>query len=195
MKIQKLYYKLGDPLAYSGSPHLNKRDSAKVFDWLTEQDAFTLHRQVRKKFPRRSYHVSNIDDLWEIDLMDLRTLKSDNDDNTFVMVVIDVLSKFAFAEPLKKKNASCVCEGFRNVLDRAGGRLPIILQSDRGKEFTNKTFQDFLKKQHILFRIAPSPDVKAACAERFIRSLKTRIWRYFTHKNTRCYVDVLQDIV
>ena len=182
MKIQKLYYKLGDPLAYSGSPHLNKRDSARVFDWLTEQDAFTLHRQVRKKFPRRSYHVSNVDDLWEIDLMDLRTLRSDNDDNTSVMVVIDVFSKFAFAEPQEKKNASCVCEGFRNVLNRAGGRSPIILQSDRGEEFTNKTFLDFVKKQHILFRIAPSPDVITACAERFIRSLKTRMWRILPTK-------------
>lgn len=196
MKLESIYYTLGDPIAYSGSEYkIAKKYSEEDLEWLKKQDAFTLHRQVRKKFPRRSYHVSNFNDLWEVDLMDLRSLASENNGYTFVLVVIDVLSKYAFAEPLEKKNATCVCEGFKKILERAEGRLPITLQSDRGKEFTNKSFQTLLKKNNILFKIAPSPDVKAACAERLIRTLKTRLWRYFTHRNTRRYVDVIQDIV
>lgn len=197
--MEKLYYTLGAPFAYIGSPRVfestKKYSKNKVNNWLQEQDAFTLHRQVRKKFPRRSYHVSNFNDLWEGDLADLKNIQTENDGCTFVFVVVDVLSKYAFAEPLKKKNAMCVCEGFKNILNRSQGRLPITFQSDRGKEFVNKTFQQLLKKNNILFRIAPNPDIKCACAERFIRTLKTRLWRYFTHTNTRRYVDVLQDIV
>ena len=43
--------------------------------------------------------------------------------------------------------------------------------------------------------MARSPDTKAAIVERFIRTIKERTWRYFTHKNTRRYVDVLQKII
>ena len=65
MKVQKLYYVPSEPLAYSGSRQLHDKKSASVLDWLLEQDGFTLHRQVRKKFPRRAYRVSNVNDLWE----------------------------------------------------------------------------------------------------------------------------------
>lgn len=197
LKLEKLYYNLDDPVAYSGSPlqFPKKYKNDNVLDWLTKQDAFTLHRQVRKKFPRRSYHVSNFNDLWEADLIDFKYLKKHNDNFTFVLVIVDVFSKYAFVEPLKSKSGDSVCTGFENVLKRSDGRVPITLQTDKGREFVNKKFRKFLETRNIRFREAPSPDVKAACAERLIRTLKTRLWRYFTHKNTLRYVDVLQDIV
>jgi len=55
--------------------------------------------------------------------------------------------------------------------------------------------QKFLEENNIRFRVARNPDVKAAVVERFNRTLKERMWRYFTHKNTRRYIDVLQNIV
>ena len=64
-------------------------------------------------------------------------------------------------------------------------RVRVCFQTNKGKEFTGKEMQEFLKKKNILFRVACSPDTKAAIAERLVRSIKERIWRYFTHKNTR----------
>lgn len=55
--------------------------------------------------------------------------------------------------------------------------------------------QEFLKNKNIHFRVVRNPDVKAAVIERFNRTLKERMWRYFTYKNTRCYIDILQDLV
>ncbi|EZA62613.1 hypothetical protein X777_07427 [Ooceraea biroi] len=55
--------------------------------------------------------------------------------------------------------------------------------------------QKVLEENDVRFRVARNPDVKATVVEHFKRTLKERMWRYFTHKNTRRYVDVLQNIV
>ena len=55
--------------------------------------------------------------------------------------------------------------------------------------------QQFLKSKNILRRVTRNPDVKAAIVERFNRILKEKMWRYFTYKNSRRYIDLLQDIV
>lgn len=127
--------------------------------------------------------------------MDLKSLKRDNNNHIFVLVVVDVFSKFGYAEPMKSKSADDVTNAFSVILQRSDGCLPVTLQSDKGREFVNKTFQDSLKENNIVFRLVRDPDVKAACVERFIRTLKTRLWRYFTQKRTKRYIDVLQKIV
>ena len=71
----------------------------------------------------------------------------------------------------------------------------MLLQSDGGGEFTGGEFQKLLKKYDIKFRRTRSPEIKAAIVERFIRTLKSKIWRYFTFANSKRYIDVLQDIV
>ena len=85
--------------------------------------------------------MSNLDDVWEIDLMDLRSLSADNNGHKFVLVVIDVLSKFGFAEPMITKSAEDATNAFATILKRSNGRSPITLQCDRGREFVNKTFK------------------------------------------------------
>lgn len=200
-KFHELFYDLKNHSAFAGS-HIFERESSKLnrggksnLAWLIRQDAYNLHKPLRKNFPRRPYNVSNINDLWEVDLMDMRSLKHDNNNYTFILVTIDVLSKFAFAEPVKTKSAQDVTEAFDTILKRSNGCLPITLQSDKGKEFVNKTFKEYLEKQHVIFRLVRDPDVKAACVERFIRTLKTRLWRYFTHTRSKRYIDVLQKFV
>lgn len=200
MEFDKLYY---DPSHYAGYSALDNLSRAvkpnftrnKVVEWLKSQDAYTLHRPVRRKFPRLHYNVTNIDDLWEADLIDLRNLKSYNDGYSYLLTVIDVLSKFVWVEPLRDKTAGCVIKAFRQIFSRNGGRLPVYLQTDKGKEFIARPVQNFLKEKDIRFRVTRNPDIKASIVERFNRTLKERMWRYFTHKNTRRYFDVLQDIV
>ena len=54
----------------------NKRD---LEGWLSGQGTYTLHKPVRKRFPRNRYTVTNIDDVWEMDLADLSSLSKYND--------------------------------------------------------------------------------------------------------------------
>lgn len=126
--------------------------------------------------------------------MDVRSIKSYNDGFTFILVVIDVLSKFSWLEPVLNKTSKNVTKAFERILARSNRRVPVCLQTDKGKEFIGKEMQEFLKKKNILFRIARSPDTKASVAERLIRTIKERIWRYFTHKNTRRYIDILPKV-
>lgn len=200
MELEKLYYVPSHYAGYSATENLSRAAKPNftrndVVEWLKSQDAYTLHRPVRRKFPRLHYNVSNIDDLWEADLIDIRNLKSYNDGYSYLLVIIDVLSKFVWVEPLRDKTATCVTKAFQRILLRNKERRPVYLQTDKGKEFIAQPVQKFLKEKDIRFRTARNPDVKAAVVERFNRTLKERMWRYFTHKNTRRYIDVLQDIV
>ena len=70
-----------------------------------------------------------------------------------------------------------------------------MVASDDDKVFLSRKLQAVLQKNGIDFKPALSPDVEAAVAERYMRSIKERFWRYFTHNNKRRYVDVLQDLV
>ena len=67
--------------------------SREVVRWLESQDAYTLHRRLRRKFPRLHYSV-NINDVWKANLIELRNLKSYNDDYSYLLMIIDVLSKY-----------------------------------------------------------------------------------------------------
>lgn len=197
MSFEKVYYDPSNPAGYSGARRLikGKNKAFDVYDWLTQQDAYTLHKPVRRLFPRLYYDVGNIDDVWEADLVDLRSLRSYNDNVAYLLMVIDVLSKYAWVEPLQDKTVHKVTLGFKRIFERSGGRQPVYLQTDRGKEFLGNELQNFLKERDIRFRVASNPDIKASIVERLNRTIKERMWRYFTHKNTHRYIDVLDKFV
>ena len=105
---------------------------------------------------------------------------------------IDVFSKFVWVVPLKNKTGESLVNGFQIILDT--GRSHENLQTDKGTEFLNRNFQSFLKEKNTHF-FTTNSELKASVVERFNRTLKTRMWKYFTAKNTRVYIDILQDIV
>ena len=82
--------------------------------------------------------------------------------------------------------------GFWSILDLR--RSPKKLQTDNGTEFLNRNFQSLPKENSIHF-FTTNSDLKASVVECFNRTLKTRMWKYFTAKNTCVYIDILQDIV
>ena len=108
--FEKLYYKPHRSSAYAGADKLlratrTKYDRQSVIEWLEGQDDYNLHKPVRHRFPRRNYNVRNFDDVWEADLMDMRSIKSYNDGYSYVLTVIDVISKYAWAKPIKDKTS------------------------------------------------------------------------------------------
>lgn len=197
MSLSKVYYDPAHPAGYAGARRLvkNKKNKTEIYTWLTGQDAYTVHKPVHRRFPRLYYSVDNIDDVWEADLVDLRSLQSFNDNTAYLLVVVDVLSKYAWVEPLVDKSVREVTKGFERILARSDGRSPVTLQTDRGKEFLGNYLQKFLSERDIRFRVARNPDIKASIVERFNRTLKERMWRFFTHRNTHRYIDTLQKFI
>ncbi|CAB0029091.1 unnamed protein product [Trichogramma brassicae] len=198
--FEKIYFSPAHPAVYAGAARLKQavrkqHKNDEVSAWLEQQDAYNLHTPVIRKFPRRCYNVRNIDDVWEADLMDMRSLKTYNNDYAYLLVVIDALSKYAWIEPLKDKSAQTVSTAFERILRRSKGRVPVLVQTDKGKEFVSRETVARLGKKNIQHRVVRDPDIKAAIAERFIRTIKERIWRYFTHHRTRRFLDVLPKIL
>ena len=110
------------------------------------------------------------------------------------MTVIDVLSKFACAVPVKNKNVPLMVDAFNTLFRQSQPRIPKKLQTDKGNEFLNKPVQELLKSRKIHHFVTNS-DTKASIVERFNRTLKTRMWRFFTAKNTYKFLDVLPQLV
>ena len=191
------YFNIRSPGSYGGVQALyrlmkGKATKKQVVDWLANQDAYTLHKPIRHRFPRRKTFARDIDYLWQADLVDMTHLADYNDGYRYILTVIDVFSKFAWVIALKKKDAKTVAETFQSIIN---DRKPIKLQTDKGKEFINAFFQDKLRERGIQFYVSQNEDIKASVVERFNRTLKTKMWKFFTHRNTYRYVDVLQDMV
>ena len=110
----------------------------------------------------------------------------------YLLTCIDVFTKRAWAIPIKAKFARGVADAFEKIADE--GQCNMV-QSDKGTEFLNSTFQAILQRRGIHFYTGENKNLKASVVERFNRILKTKMYRYFTHANMRRYVDVLDDLV
>ena len=114
-----------------------------------------------------------------------------NNGTKYILTVIDVFSKYAWAVPLPSKEGKHVAEAFRTIMKR---RTPRLLWVDKGTEFYNRTFQKFLR-EHDIEMYSTNNEGKAVVVERFNRTLKTWMWKYFSEHNTSKYIDVLDDLL
>jgi hypothetical protein len=165
---------------------------AKIRDYLISEPAYSLHKPARRKYKRSKVTSLGIDYLWQIDLVDMLKYSSINKGYKYLLTCIDVFSKYAWIKPIKSKEGDSVLKAFMEIMSE--GRRPVKIQSDEGKEFLNKPFRDFLLKNDITLYIVNS-ELKASVVERFNRTLKEKMWRYFTFKGKYVYHDVLDKLV
>lgn len=198
--LSRLYYSPAAPTAFSGAKQLVNQarrygiPESKVREWLAGQEAYTLHRKVVRKYRRRPYLVLAPFDTWQADLADVASLAQHNDQFKYWLVVIDIFTKFVWVVPLPAKTAAATTTAFASVLLKSAHR-PNNLNTDKGTEFVNSTFQALMKKEGINFYTAQNPDTKACFAERAIRTIKEKMHRYLTYRNTNRYIDHLSDFV
>lgn len=193
--MEHTYYNPIKPGSYGGVQplvHYSGKSRPKITTWLSSQDAYTLHKPVRKVFPRRKTYAKGIQDLFQVDLADMQQLSRFNDGYRFILTCVDVFSKRGYAIPLKDKRGSSVAAALEEIFTKA---KPLMVQSDRGVEFLNSQVQEIFRKYNIKHYWSLNDDIKAACVERFNRTLKTRIFRYFTHRRTNRWIDVLDDFI
>ena len=83
-----------------------KINKISVEEWLSCQDRCTLHKPVRNRFPRNRYTVTNIDDVWEMDLADISSLTKYKDRYKYLLNIIDIFSRYAWSFLLKDKTVN-----------------------------------------------------------------------------------------
>ena len=158
-----------------------------------DQLADELHKPAIKKFQRRRVTVKRIDEIFGADLVDMNEWKKDNNKIRYILTVIDVFSKFAWAIPLIDKSGASIKEGLDTIFK---DRIPEFLWVDQGSEFYNSTVKALLKK-HNIEMYSTFGDHKSAVIERFNRTLKTNMWKAFTASNASSlkWVDMLPSLI
>ena len=201
--LKDLYRNLKMSSSYSGAQNLY-REAKKinsditlkdVKNYLKSEKSYTLHKGTKKRFSRRKIISPGPRIIASADLADMSKLAKYNNGSKFILVFIDSFSRFATAVPLKSKSAEDVLQAFKTILMHKNFKGISRLNTDEGKEFYNKKVQQFLKSENVTLYSVSSREIKAAIAERFIRTLKGRLFRYMTHHNTMKYMDALPDII
>lgn len=199
--LENYYYNISNPAAYTTPGKLYQTlKSNKDFKfskyfiskWLRKQDANTLQRQVRRTSKLPNIRVSGLNVQWSMDLMDVQNLSKENDDIRFLLILIDTLSKYLRIGVLKRKSAGDVLNAIKLVFE--SGIKCKTLRSDRGGEFRNHQLQNYLQKEGVRLFFA-NQNSKASIAERVIRTIRGRLYRYFQKNRTNRYVDILPDLV
>ena len=196
--LKSVYYDPANSASFSSAQNLYEAVKQQgitlqqVKEWLSKQITYTLHKSRRKRFQRNPVVVSNKDQQWQADLVDMQEFAKQNKGHKYLLTVIDVFSKFAFTVPLKTKSAKELHSTFAKLF---AVRQPITLQTDQGLEFDNKTLKDLLKERGIRYFTTRNTETKCAVVERFNKTLRNRMFKYFTAKGTRKYIDVLPSLL
>jgi transposase InsO family protein len=162
--------------------------------WLQNQLPYSRNRlYLPKAIKRARVIVNGLYDQFDADLADFRALSQSNDGINYLLVVIDVFSRYCWVEPLPTKSNSHVIAGLKRIMQRAA-RVPRRLRTDNGKEFTGRAMEPFYDTYNITHFVAMN-EVKANYAERIIKTIKSKLSRYMSFTNTSRYIDVVQDII
>lgn len=135
-----------------------------------------IYRTARVNFPRRHVILKDINDLWQADLVDLQSISNYNYGYNYILVVIDAFSKYAWSFPLKRKTKDEVFAAFKRLWK--GNLIPKNLQTDLGTEFYNNRLKKLTQSLNIN-HYSTFTTKKASIAERFIRTIKSKLFKQF----------------
>ena len=144
---------------------MSKKNNIKIF-------VDEIYNTPTKKFyPTNKIIYNHFDEIWSIDLVDMIDYKiSNNKGYRYIFIIIDNFSKYLWSVPLKNKSSKTITNEFSNILTTSK-RKPIKMESDRGTEFYNSIFQNFLKSKNI-HHYSRFTDKGPSIAERVIRTLR-----------------------
>jgi len=197
-EVHDNYLTPGHPTAFSAPNNVQtfydrKYGVKPILDTLQHIDAYTLHREIHKPRVTNPFYVYKKRQQVQMDLIDVSGLEEENGGVTFLILGIDVFTKYIWVRQLQAKSAVKVLAAIRNIVSEMGEK-PESIFFDRGKEFVNKLVTTYLHKQGIR-KIHPSSEKKAAVVERCNRTLQGMIYKFLAHNQTRTYRNDLPDLV
>ena len=165
-----------------------------------------LLRKKVNRFPRRKVFSKKVDQIWTADLMDMQRFASVNKGYKYILVVLDVFSRFAWARPLKNKTGKETAAALQDIFSQ--GRIPEKMWTDKGKEFFNKNVRYVLYgpafhnkdvsgtlKANNIELYSTQNEPKAMIDERFIRTLRGKIESNYILTNSTVWYDILPYII
>ena len=156
---------------------------------LTEE----LHKPIIRNSEKRKVYSLFRDNIWGADLANMQLLSKFNKGFRSLLCVIDIFSKYAWVVPLKDKKGISIVNAFQIIL-KESNRKPNKIWVDKGSEFYNNSFKKWLRDNNIEM-YSTNNEGKSVIAERFIRTLKTKIHKYMKSISKNAYIDKVDDMV
>ena len=182
--LASIVYKFFDKKSTAGPSSLErmvsgiKKDSSLIL-------ADELHKPSIKKFEKRKVYSQFKDNIWGVDLADMQSLSRKNKGIKYLLCVIDLYSKYAFVVPLKDKKGISIVNAFNKIIKQSE-RKPNKIWVDQGGEFYNNVFKKWLSDNDIIMYSSYN-EGKSVVAERFIRTLKNKLYKHMTATGKNVY--------
>ena len=154
--------------------------------------------EIYSKPPKKNYLtnktiIKSIDDTWSSDLLDMNDYGFKNNKGyRYILVVVDNFSKYGWTIPLKNKYGQSITDAFSQII-KTSKRKPNLLETDDGKEYVNKTFNEFLNNNNIK-RYSRFTDKGAVFAERFNRTIRNLIKKQVFEKGRADWLSELPSV-
>ena len=181
--LASMVYKFFDSKATS----LDKKAMGSGINNESSKLADELHKPIIRKFNKRKVYSCFEDNIWGVDLADMQLLSKFDKGIKYLLCVIDLFSKYAFVVPLKDKKGISIANEFQSILDKSK-RKPNKIWFDKGSEFYNVSFKKWLQDNGIIM-YSTNNEGKSVVAEKFIRTLKSKIYKYMTSISKNVYID------
>ncbi|PFX12388.1 putative uncharacterized transposon-derived protein F54H12.3 [Stylophora pistillata] len=136
--------------------------------------------------------VNGIDEIWCSDLVEMQKFAKWNKGYRYLLMVLDIFSKYGWIVPLKNKKGESVAAGFKQIF--AEGRVPKKMWTDKGSEYYNSHVKDLFKAKGVELYSTENEEKSSVC-ERWNRTIKTKMWKQFTIQNNTVYLDILPKIL
>ena len=196
--LTKIYYDPSLPTGFgtAGKLFAASRGDGKQYNpnqiqaWLRKQETHTLFSQHRDNFERPRVVVPEKFYQFDVDTAHLVKFKKDNDDYAYILVCIDIFTRFTWTVPMKTLKGVEMVSALKVVFAQS---KPQIYRSDGGSENTNKLVKAYLDDQNVK-RVITLNETKANYAERVIKTLKIKLTKYMYYKQSHRWVDVLQSV-
>lgn len=201
--IKEAYYGLNSPACFSSAQRVleeARRSDPKITlknveNFLKRQRTYTLYHRATKKFPRLRTVPSGLHTDWQADLSVFTRLVDSNDGYAYLLVCVDVLSRQIFVEPVKTKSSVDMKQAFKAIFQRSQLK-PWKIYTDNGVEFESRQMREYFKEKDILkFSAKTHKVLHATVAERANRTIKDRLYKYFSENGTLRWIDIIQDVV
>ena len=152
-----------------------------------------LHKPIIRKFNKRKVYSQFKDNIWRVDLADMQSLSRKNKGIKYLLCAIDLYSKYAFVIPLKDKKGISIVNAFDKIIKQSN-KKPNKIWVDQGEEFYNNAFEKWLSDNDINM-YSTHNEGKSVVVERFLRTLKNKLYKHMTATGKNVYYDVLDDVV
>ena len=199
--LSKIFYDPSHPGSFGSEARLYREAKKEISSltlkdvkqFLAQQRTYSIHRPARRNFTRNKMLANYPNHHWQSDLVDMSSFASQNDGFTFILTTIDIFTKKLQAVPIRNKNAQSMVNALSTTF---ANDKPENLMTDMGTEFLNEPVQKLFRTLAINhFTSRSNSKVKAAVVERVQRTLKSRMFQYFTANGTRRYVEILPKLV